>query len=345
MSRYPFPEFVGQYLETVGGVISPLTFEDVQRRYSRQSKIFIVLKNEGKVSTTSPQRFTPEDIRAFLLYRKNLGASPTDLRKDISALRALCDFCNNTCVSKCLIKYPMLKPRVKDGRLPSMPRSDYQAIIDRLPSVPRDWYLVRAYAMVCLFVFTGTRTKELRLANIRDVNVHTWELEILHPKGEGSYGDARTVPIPPSIRGIVSLYLDMRKEWAIEYGIDVPALFPSYESRDGYLSDKTMRIIRKIVEDDLGIQFDFRMCRRTFGQQYIDAQLNVESVSILMGHASTKTTEKHYCRQKNRVAIENAKGVWDLNPPTKKGGQNSAGLSEWCSHRDLNPSRSLERAS
>jgi len=225
-----------------------------------------------------------------------------------------------------------------------MARSDYQAILDHLPSVPLDWYHIRAYAMVSLFVFTGTRTKELRLMNTWDINTDTWELVILHPKGEGSYGESRTVPIPPPIRDFISLYLQFRKAWVAEYQRDVPALFPSYSSSDGYLSGNTMRTIRKIVEHDLEIKFDYRMCRRTFGQQYIDAHLNVESVSVLMGHASSKTTEEYYCRQKNRVAIENAKGVWNANPPTIKGGSEETGLSKMCSDRDSNPSVGLERA-
>ena len=335
MSRYPFTEFVCEYLDTVNGVIAPRTYEDVKRRYNRQSKIFIQLKNSGMISSSSPQRMTADDIRTFLVYRKNNGASATDLKKDLTALRKLCDFCDNTCVKKCLTKYPALAPRAHNARLPSMPRSDYQAIIDRLPSVPREWHAVRAYALVSLFLFTGTRTRELRLARTWDIDTDTWELEIVHPKGEGTYGEPRTVPIPPFIRGIVQTYLDMRKEWVAEHKKDVPALFPSHSSADGHLSANSLRIIRLIVEDDLGINFDFRMCRRTFGQRYIDANLNVESVSVLMGHASTKTTEGYYCRQKNRVAIENAKGVWKVNPTSIEKDEKTTGLGDWCSHRDV----------
>ena len=327
MSRYPFPDFADRFLASIDGVLSPRYIEDMRNRFNRQSRVFVLLKNEKKVSSTSPQQFTVEDIRVFLVYRKNEeGAKPSDIRKDITALKKLCESCNNTAVSQCLVKYPQLKPRVREGRLPSMPKAEYQKLLDRLSEVPREWKPVRAYAMVSLFIFTGTRTKELRLMNVDDVHTDSWEVDILHPKGEGSYGSVRTVPVPPGIRGIVSLYLEMRKEWSVEHSKNVSALFPSYESVDGFMSDKTMRSIRKLVESELGIKFDFRMCRRTFGQQYIDANLNVESVSVLMGHATTKTTEGYYCRQKNRVAIENAKDVWEVNPPAKGCLDNDAGI-------------------
>lgn len=78
------------------------------------------------------------------------------------------------------------------------------------------------------------------------------------------------------------------------------ALFPSKDSADGFLSGNAIRKIKEVVERDLGIEFDLRECRRTFGQRCLDSDLDIESVSVLMGHSSTKTTES-------------AKGTWDKN--------------------------------
>ena len=68
-----------------------------------------------------------------------------------------------------------------------------------------------------------------------------------------------------------------------------------------------------MVEEESGVKFDLRKCRRTFGQSYLDADLDIESVSVLMGHLSTKTTEGYYCRKRNDVAIKAAQGTWDTN--------------------------------
>jgi len=57
-------------------------------------------------------------------------------------------------------------------------------------------------------------------------------------------------------------------------------------------------------------EFSLRECRRTFGQRYLDWGLDIESTSVLMGHASTKTTEGFYSRKKLSKTIESAKGTW-----------------------------------
>ena len=61
---------------------------------------------------------------------------------------------------------------------------------------------------------------------------------------------------------------------------------------------------------DLNVKFDLRMCCRTFGQRYLDSDVDIESVSVLMGHASTKTTEGFYSRKRLNKAIDNARNSW-----------------------------------
>jgi len=50
-------------------------------------------------------------------------------------------------------------------------------------------------------------------------------------------------------------------------------------SKDGYLSSNSLRKIKMIVEKDIGENFDLKLCRKTFGQRYIDCGVKVESVS------------------------------------------------------------------
>ena len=116
-----------------------------------------------------------------------------------------------------------------------------------------------------------------------------WTFDIIHVKGEGTYGLPRTVPLHPDVREILSLYLILRKKWLVDNNLNSHALFPSKNGADGYLSGNAIRRIKAVVEDDLNVKFDLRMCRRTFGQRYLDSDVDIESVSVLMGHASTKT--------------------------------------------------------
>jgi hypothetical protein len=45
------------------------------------------------------------------------------------------------------------------------------------------------------------------------------------------------------------------------------------------------------------IEFDFRTLRRTYGQSLLNRGVALPSVSLMLGHNSTLTTEKYYCRQ------------------------------------------------
>ena len=89
------------------------------------------------------------------------------------------------------------------------------------------------------------------------------------------------------------------------------ALFPSKDSADGFLLGNAIRKMKKVVEGDIGIEFDLSECRRTFGQRHLDSDLDIEPVSVLMNHASTKTTESFYSRKRMTKAVEIAKRTWD----------------------------------
>ena len=92
---------------------------------------------------------------------------------------------------------------------------------------------------------------------------------------------------------------------------DSHALFPAPAgSKNEYLSSNGIDEILNTVCKDLEIDIDARMCRRTFGQRYLDSGLDIESVSILMGHSSTKTTERFYSRKRLDQAMEQARGTW-----------------------------------
>ena len=112
------------------------------------------------------------------------------------------------------------------------------------------------------------------------------------------------------MRPIITNWLLLRQKWLADNSLDSPALFPSKSSDDGFLSSNSLRVIKHVVEEDLGIKFDLRQCRKTFGQRYRDSDLDKESVSVLMGHASTKTTESFYSRKKLTKAVESAKRTW-----------------------------------
>ena len=76
------------------------------------------------------------------------------------------------------------------------------------------------------------------------------------------------------------------------------------------MSANSLTKMKHLVELQTNTTFELRACRRTFGQNLIDQGASVESVSILLGHSTTKTTETYYARKRQDAAILEVNGIW-----------------------------------
>lgn len=62
--------------------------------------------------------------------------------------------------------------------------------------------------------------------------------------------------------------------------------------------------------------------RRTYGQTLLDRGVPLETVSVMLGHSSTTTTERHYCQENTTSAMLEVNRVFErpsvspsVNPP------------------------------
>ena len=75
------------------------------------------------------------------------------------------------------------------------------------------------------------------------------------------------------------------------------------------------------LESLSGVEFTRHSLRRTYGQNLLNRGVPIETVSLALGHSSTLTTEKHYCRKDADLArLEIVKAYEDsarpsVNPP------------------------------
>jgi len=311
MARYPFMTYVNEHMGRMKEMYQPITWETMMRRYIRMNKDVNRLHSEEKISTTSPKNMTVDDVRAYLSYRRSLNYSSKEYSHDESALKSLFKSVKNVAFEECMILYPLLKARKKSTRLPPLEDSTYQKILEISKNIePHDFKRTRAYCLVLLCANIGTRTKEIHLSNVNDIDTKEWMFDIIHVKGEHTYGEQRSVPIHPEARPILESYLSLRENWLIANSMRSDALFPSSSSEDGRLTQNSLNRIKGIVESDIGEKFDFRKLRRTYGQQLIDSDVDIESVSVMMGHATTRTTELSYARKRNSAAIAKVKSTW-----------------------------------
>jgi len=266
------------------------------------------LKYEGRISSFNPADITPEDVREFYTFLKERGLSSKGISHELSALKMLCKFVGNNCVDTAKSKYPAMMVIARHSRLNTLSVEDFHTIFHHSLSLDRrDYFRCRAYGLVFLCIGAGLRTKELQYACIENLDLDNGTLFIDRVKGEGTYGEARTISIMRECVPVVRRYMDALKDHSGGV-LGSGALFPS---PDGcYLSTNTMRAIKERVCEETGVDFSFQMCRRTYGQYALDVGISLESVSVLMGHSTTKTTENYYARRKGSVAVDEAREKW-----------------------------------
>ena len=75
-----------------------------------------------------------------------------------------------------------------------------------------------------------------------------------------------------------------------------PLVFPS-NNPQRHLDGSTVDYWKSVVVARSGVRFSAHGLRRTYGQMLLNRGVNIETVSMMLGHSSTLTTEKHYCRK------------------------------------------------
>ena len=312
MTKYPFEEKANEFLAFRKGILSESSYKELDRRLRRINREMIMLKDKGEISTLSPAKMTADDIKAYFLYRKSRKVSASDIEHDFGTLDQLLSFNDNAAVRTCEQRNPGLKPkRDRTQRLDPLPEETYRRILAMSKEIDYgDFSQVRAYAMVLIYICTGARNKELRFCKVSDVNTADWIIHFQHVKGEDTYGMPRNVPIPEPIRPIVSEYLFHRAVFLTAHGATSDALFFKLGGDFGHLSSNSIRGIKDRVAKAVGTTFELRDCRRMFGQHYKDNHMEMEKISRLMGHKSTRTTELYYCRVSEREAIDDARDRW-----------------------------------
>ncbi len=313
MGRFPFVAYANEYMEVVGPTFSEDTRKERMRRYRRMDKDFRALVEEGKASTHNPEKITDRDVIAFIGRLRSRGVGDTGIQHEISALSSLLKFNGNGAVEKARLRVPSAFPKKHTNRLPPMSEAERAHIIQEAEKVPEnDWRRLEAYAMSVTAMCSGLRSKELRLSNLSDLDTINWTIHTDHVKGEGKYGQPRDPPIDPDGRKTIERYIKVRNRIVEERWPENKALFPALNDRggDGYFATNSLGKLREIIRKETAIDFDGRKCRRTYGQKCVDDGLSIESLSLLLGHNNTNTTEGSYCRKKEGKAVTEVQKIW-----------------------------------
>ncbi len=315
MSRYPFRAVVNRYMEAYDGVYAESTYKELDRRFRRIERIFSEMRSAGAISTTDPAKLSPEDVKAFAVRLKKSGITPGALQHDIGTLGTLCLFCGNDCVRLARARYPAAFPMYRKARGSVLLESEFTAIIKYAGTCSGSD--LRDAASVCFALGTGARPCEIREARVCDLDLAGGTFYVRRPKGGDSYGAKRTVPVRPEVRGILSLYISSA-------GLGSDDLI--FGIGGSVVSSNSLGVWRSKVCDAVGISFDFRKLRRTYGQYLLDEGWTLSDVSVLLGHTNVMTTNTFYAGARPSRVVQNVLRGWELNDDNEEE-NNSAGLS------------------
>jgi integrase len=280
------------------------------------STIVQKLKESGKISTSNPSKFTEDDIIELFLALKTRdvkGKPPkrSTLRKQMQLLKDVCLDCKNRRVEDML----------RDGRIRigqdnqepfSLYREDLVTVLQACRQVG-GWKGEACRFATAMLTFLRLRPGELQQSSLRDLDTRKWTFLVANPKGKGIYGEVKRLPIPDVLKPFVNDFLKARQEMLASKGIKsaeplIPAV--SCNGVNNYTQQAFGRL-KKHVMLEAGMTFKWKDFRPTGGQLALDEGVPIEQVSQSMRHASTKTTERYYCRARADPAFANVNEAYN----------------------------------
>lgn len=233
----------------------------------------------------APEKITPTDINAYLLYLKEQSMKPASINSIMFAIRSYLNYAVDTGQIK---ENPFrwlngVTQQLEAKKTRWLDNNQQYNFVRRVESqVGRRGYLDKAVVLIMLDA--GLRVSEvcnLRLDQVILYPVKEARVEILHSK----WNRSRTVPIASTAKGEGKRLHKALKAWLEERekkkGKDLPWLFLS--SRGEKLSPKVIqRIINRYREN--GENITPHTLRHTFGHNLVQGGMMLHEVAELMGH-------------------------------------------------------------
>jgi integrase len=316
MGLYPFVCAYRRYLKNARARLGEGTIDERERKLHFISKVVLSLSEQGKMSISNPSKFTEDDIIELFLALKNRsvnGKLPkrSTLRKQMQLLKDVCLDCKNRKVEDML----------RDGRIRigsdntepfSLYREDLVAVLQACKQVG-GWKGEACCFATAMLTFLRLRPGELQQASLRDLDTRKWTFLVANPKGKGIYGEVKRLPIPDVLKPFVLDFLKARNEMLASKGIkSAEPLIPAVSCHDvNNYAQQAFGRLKKQVMLEASIPFKWKDFRLTGGQLALDEGVPIEQVSQSMRHASTKTTERYYCRARADPAFANVNETYN----------------------------------
>ena len=287
--------------------LNEISARNIERKLKLVSDILFRMRKEKVIETCNPRKMGSKDVAAYVGYRRDYGVMDSTINKEISMMNKVLTYVGNNAVSVYRTTAGNNLPHKYTGRKPPIEDSVVERIY-RLARRTWDWYTLEGCMALIFSISTGIRAEESRIFDVDGIHLngnrsYVWIEKV---KGAGTYGLPRIAPIMDDVEDIFKKYLKVRERMVGIHGFNGKAMFPNLRYPDRvYLSQQSFGSLKRPVEKALGERLEIRAGRRSFGQRALDNGQDLMDISVAMGHMSTKTTERYYCRLGNERAVEN----------------------------------------
>lgn len=296
----PYTAQVNEYLTKTEEYYQPITRKERYRKFHLVADTIVKLGAPNNIL-----KWTRQDILRWKRYIEDRIQNSTKV-KYWRCLKELLEYYKNDSLRDLLREREIRMPQVQPKEIRSLTLDDVEVIHEAAKKL-NGWDGDIARFVTMMYPYTGLRPSELRTEKLSDVNTHNWTLVVSFPKGSKSYGRKRTIPIPTPARQPLLDFLVARRKYltSLKHNPDVDVLIP-YKSWRNITAwpDAQWRLLKGRLDKRTHVNFSWKDYRSTFCQWAIDRGASLQSVSKIMGHSTSRTTELHYGRIKDSRAIE-----------------------------------------
>jgi integrase len=315
LGHYPFTAIANRVLEETAPWYSAATQKERIRKMHRIHTIVQELRESGLISTSSPKSMTEADVVQFISWCKTHLDNSTSL-KYVRYLDEVLRAAGNASIASVRLKHRQNLPKATSKPIRTLAQDQVDRLLGTEWTMEDPFIDAMAKGAIALYLHTGMRPSELRLAKLKDLDLARQEIIVSSPKGQGAWASGtETAPMMPGADLLVRAYLEARADHLRTHGIDpgqAESLFPYItEGKANYWSQAMWGKFKHEIEIVSGVRFRFKDLRPTFGQLAKDKGAPIEVVSKCLRHSSTKTTETWYARIRSENAFSQLRRLWE----------------------------------
>lgn len=252
----------------------------------RQEYRHLLIYLKEKRGITEIESITVFDLKAYFRQKQMSGLQPSSIVSMRKIIAAFFSWCEKEEYLKDNLMKKVESPKVPKKILEGFTVDDVQAMIDCFSS--KSYLELRNKAIIAMLADCGLRSMELRglmYGDVKDISI------LVHGKGNKD----RTVYISPVLKKILIKYERFRKQYFNDKTIHEDNYFLTYKGTR--LSNVALYNVIKEAGRRAGIK-DKRISPHTFRhffsvQSLASGNLDVYSLSRLLGHSDISTTQKY----------------------------------------------------